>query len=159
GDREQGGDEFRPVPSSVRVGALRESVDATNPGDSSWRLTGVLASVTLVSLQPKCMFHLVKHTQLETGTPTAPTPELIPEQPAWTARAATSLRQVSHTLGLAVAVVVFGAIFTALNSNFGHLSNLGNIAAQSSILGIMATGMTFAIVAGEIDLSVGSVFA
>jgi ribose/xylose/arabinose/galactoside ABC-type transport system permease subunit len=70
-----------------------------------------------------------------------------------------SLRRVSHTLGLALAVVTLGAIFTALNPNFAHLSNLGNILSQSSILGIMATGMTFAIVAGEIDLSVGSMFA
>src|SRR5262249_1392197 len=75
------------------------------------------------------------------------------------AEVAALLRRVSHTLGLAVAVVVLGAIFTWLNPNFAHLSNLGNILSQSSILGIMATGMTFAIVAGEIDLSVGSMFA
>lgn len=69
------------------------------------------------------------------------------------------LRQGTHTLGLAFAVVGFGICFTLLNPNFGHLENLGNIVSQSTILGIMATGMTFAIVAGEIDLSVGSAFA
>jgi ribose transport system permease protein len=95
----------------------------------------------------------------EAALPAVAAPEPIPEQVARSASVGAALRRVSHTLGLAVAVVVFGVVFTALNANFGHLANLGNIAAQSSILGIMATGMTFAIVAGEIDLSVGSVFA
>jgi ribose transport system permease protein len=69
------------------------------------------------------------------------------------------LRQGTHTLGLAFAVVAFGICFTLLNPYLGHLSNLGNIVSQSTILVIMAFGMTFAIVAGEIGLSVGSAFA
>jgi ribose transport system permease protein len=74
-------------------------------------------------------------------------------------RALERLQHATHTLGLAFAVVAFGICFTILNPNFGNLSNLGNIVSQSTILGIMATGMTFAIVSGEIDLSVGSMFA
>jgi ribose transport system permease protein len=69
------------------------------------------------------------------------------------------LRDLSHTVGIFAAVVVFALLFTLLNSRFSHLTNLGIIIQQSSILGIMATGMTFAIVSGEIDLSVGSMFA
>jgi ribose transport system permease protein len=54
---------------------------------------------------------------------------------------------------------MFGCIFTAFNPRFATFDNFGVILQQSAILGIMATGMTFAIVSGEIDLSVGSMFA
>ena len=93
----------------------------------------------------------------ETGpdlTPPAQAPE-VEHRP----RALEWVQHATHTLGLAFAVVAFGVLFTALNPNFSNLSNLGNIVSQSTILGIMATGMTFALVAGEIDLSVGSMFA
>lgn len=65
----------------------------------------------------------------------------------------------AHTLGIVIALLALGAIFTVLQPRFGSLYNIGNVVSQSSILGIMATGMTFAIVSGEIDLSVGSTFA
>lgn len=54
------------------------------------------------------------------------------------------------------AVIVLGAVFTYLNPNFLGTTNLGNILQQSSILGILAVALTFPIIAGEIDLSVGS---
>jgi ribose transport system permease protein len=65
----------------------------------------------------------------------------------------------AHTLGIVIALLALGVLFTILQPRFGSLYNIGNIVSQSSILGIMATGMTFAIVSGEIDLSVGSTFA
>lgn len=59
---------------------------------------------------------------------------------------------VAILLGL---IVVFGT----LNPAFLSLENMLNVARQISIFGIMAAGMTFVIVSGQIDLSVGSVVA
>ena len=40
---------------------------------------------------------------------------------------------------------------------FGTTSNLVNVIQQSTIIGIVAAGMTFVIITGGIDLSVGSI--
>lgn len=61
-------------------------------------------------------------------------------------------------LGMGIALV---AIWTVLDATTGGVflsaRNLYNLAVQSSVVGIMATGMVFVIVARHIDLSVGSV--
>lgn len=57
--------------------------------------------------------------------------------------------------GLIVAIVVF-SIFSPY---FFTLHNLRNILIQSGTIAIIAAGMTFVIIAGEIDLSVGSTLA
>lgn len=54
-----------------------------------------------------------------------------------------------------VAVVGFSAVGA---TGFLQANNLLSVAQQIAILGIVATGMTFLIVAGEIDLSVGSLY-
>jgi ribose/xylose/arabinose/galactoside ABC-type transport system permease subunit len=56
---------------------------------------------------------------------------------------------------LALVVVVFSFVFP----NFGTVTNLTNILVDQSFLAIVALGMTFVIISGGIDLSVGSVFA
>jgi ribose/xylose/arabinose/galactoside ABC-type transport system permease subunit len=56
---------------------------------------------------------------------------------------------------LVVVVVVFSFVF----SDFGTPTNLGDIALSQSFVAIVAIGMTFVIISGGIDLSVGSVFA
>ncbi|ATL68727.1 ABC transporter permease [Nocardia terpenica] len=43
--------------------------------------------------------------------------------------------------------------------NFGTADNMRNLALQSSFLAVIALGMTFVIISGGIDLSVGSVYA
>lgn len=51
-------------------------------------------------------------------------------------------------------------IFSAIISpDFIRLTNLQNVAQRISIMGILAVGMTFVILSGGIDLSVGSVLA
>jgi len=72
------------------------------------------------------------------------------------ARKRGALVRASHTSGIAVAAVLLGLGFTALNPRFASLTNLGNVVQQIALLGVMATGMTYGLVAGEIDLSVGS---
>nr|WP_067517302.1 ribose ABC transporter permease [Endozoicomonas ascidiicola] len=61
--------------------------------------------------------------------------------------------------GLFVILLLLGATFTALNPNFLTLYNIQNIFKQSSINGLIAFGMTFVILLGCIDLSVGSILA
>lgn len=59
----------------------------------------------------------------------------------------------SATLIVVIGMFIF---WTLVASHFTDTGNLINIAQQISLLGIVATGMTFLLVAGELDLSVGS---
>jgi ribose transport system permease protein len=61
-------------------------------------------------------------------------------------------------LGLIVAIILLGAYFTLRNGVFISFENLGNIAEQSTFIGLLAVGMTFVVVSGQFDLSVGSMF-
>jgi inositol transport system permease protein len=57
-------------------------------------------------------------------------------------------------------LIVLVAVFSLLRPNaFPTPVNLFNVARQASITGIIAVGMTFVILTGGIDLSVGSVLA
>jgi ribose transport system permease protein len=58
--------------------------------------------------------------------------------------------------GILLAVLVTGAVFTAIDPRFIAIGNLGNIASQISFEGVLAVSMTFVLISGEIDLSIGS---
>jgi ribose transport system permease protein len=60
--------------------------------------------------------------------------------------------------GLVIAIVVLGVYFASRNGVFVSFDNIGNIAEQSTFIGILAVGMTFVVVSGHFDLSVGSMF-
>jgi galactofuranose transport system permease protein len=72
------------------------------------------------------------------------------------ATAASFARRGSAPIVLAVVVAIGALLF---GSSFIGPQNLGNIALDSSYLVLIAVGMTFVIISGGIDLSVGSVFA
>jgi len=60
-------------------------------------------------------------------------------------------------LALLVAIAVIWAFFSwKTDGGFTSARNLSNLMRQMSITGILACGMVFVIIAGEIDLSVGS---
>ncbi|MFE7392212.1 ABC transporter permease [Streptomyces sp. NPDC057582] len=59
-------------------------------------------------------------------------------------------------LGLLVAAVVMFIFFSLTAPNFLEVSNLLNVLQQTAFFGIIAYAMTLVIVAGEIDISVGS---
>jgi ribose transport system permease protein len=59
--------------------------------------------------------------------------------------------------GMLLAVIGTALTFTALDPRFASFRNLANIASQISFLAILAVAMTFVLIAGEIDLSVGSI--
>jgi ribose transport system permease protein len=64
-------------------------------------------------------------------------------------------RQLGTLAGLLGLVIVLWA----LTPHFLTISNLLNVAEQATIIAIVAVGMTFVIITGGIDLSVGSVLA
>jgi ribose transport system permease protein len=61
--------------------------------------------------------------------------------------------------GAAIALVLVVAVAWFAFPRFGSLDNLRDLALQSSFLAVIALGMTFVIITGGIDLSVGSVYA
>jgi ribose transport system permease protein len=69
------------------------------------------------------------------------------------------LRLGAREAGVALALLAMCVALTLLNERFLTATNLLNIGRQVSLLGIMAVGMTFVLVAGEVDLSIGSTYA
>jgi ribose transport system permease protein len=67
----------------------------------------------------------------------------------------STARQFGTILGL----IVLSLVLWALTPHFLTVPNLLNIAQQTSINAIVAVGMTFVIISGGIDLSVGSIVA
>jgi len=63
------------------------------------------------------------------------------------------------TVGPLVALVLLVILGISLNENFLTYSNLTNVLARSSFIGIIAIGATFVITSGGLDLSVGSMAA
>ena len=73
------------------------------------------------------------------------------------ARRSAAYRRLQYfrEAGLVAAILITGTIFALLNSTFAHVENLSNIASQISFVGVLAVAMTFVLIKGEIDLSVG----
>src|SRR6202451_2239351 len=61
--------------------------------------------------------------------------------------------------GVLIAFVLLVAFMVGTTSTFGTYQNIINVVQQNSMIGIIACGMTFAIILGGFDLSVGSVTA
>lgn len=58
-----------------------------------------------------------------------------------------------------VIFLVVVAIAASLSDNFLTFGNIANLFQQAAVVGVVAVGMTFVILTGNIDLSVGSVVA
>ncbi len=63
------------------------------------------------------------------------------------------------TITLIGSFLLLCLIFTALSENFFSLTNLENVTKQLAVVGIVSIGMTVVLIAGGVDLSVGSVAA
>lgn len=68
-------------------------------------------------------------------------------------------KQVLYKLRSLVGLLGLAIILTFLSPRFLTLANLTNVLRQTSLNAIIAVGMTFVILTGGIDLSVGSIFA
>lgn len=66
---------------------------------------------------------------------------------------------VSRKLGIIASLLVLMVVFTILTDKFFSASNFLNILQQAAINLCVAVGMTFVIITGGIDLSVGSIMA
>lgn len=63
------------------------------------------------------------------------------------------------TYGIIIAFIILCIVLSIASPSFLTVTNILNILRQVSIIGIIAVGMTFVIINGGIDLSVGSVLA
>ena len=57
--------------------------------------------------------------------------------------------------GIILVIVIVSVLLAIRNPNFMTTSNILNILRQISVYGILAAGMTFVIITGGIDLTVG----
>ncbi len=71
----------------------------------------------------------------------------------------TLIQRVLREAGIGIALLLMVIAFSTLAPHFTDESNITNILTQVTINLIMAIGMTFVILIGGIDLSVGSVLA
>jgi ribose transport system permease protein len=67
-----------------------------------------------------------------------------------------ALRDYQVTIGLFIFLFVLTAFLAPV---FFNIHNILNVARQASVTGVVAVGMTFVILTGGIDLSVGSILA
>lgn len=76
-------------------------------------------------------------------------------------RTATSARSFLHAreAGVLAALVLLFVLGAVLSPSFLQGGNLLSVGQQIAQIGIMAVGATFVIINGEIDLSVGSIYA
>lgn len=69
------------------------------------------------------------------------------------------MHAVIRTVGMLPMLILICIIFAALSGRFLTLQNLSIVMQQAAINTVLASGMTFVILTGGIDLSVGSILA
>ena len=70
-----------------------------------------------------------------------------------------NVREIIARNGFMAALLCPAIFLLVTNENFRSLQNLSNVLAQSSIVGVVAIGMTIVMIAGGFDLSVGATAA
>jgi ribose transport system permease protein len=86
------------------------------------------------------------------------------ELEAESSRVASGWRRVAYrmlanrSLTITIAALIVFVFFSLTTRQFLTANNLLNVIRNLSLIGIVAVGMTYLLVAGEIDLSVGSVY-
>jgi ribose transport system permease protein len=70
-----------------------------------------------------------------------------------------NLKQYLGSFGLLIVIVAFGIVLSFMSPVFLTKTNLINLLMQSTILVTLALGVTFVIITGGIDLSVGAIMA
>lgn len=76
--------------------------------------------------------------------------------------ATLSKEQVGRVLakqGILIAFAIFLVAFTIANPKFLSVDNVFSVVRSSAILGVMALGVTFVVISGNLDLSVGSMMS
>ncbi len=70
-----------------------------------------------------------------------------------------NVRNTLKNYGIVIAFFLICIILSILSPVFFQMTNIINVIRQTSIYGIMSVGMTFIILTGGIDLSIGSILA
>jgi len=83
--------------------------------------------------------------------------EIIQTEQNETSKKRIDFSKIYDKYGLFLILALLVVAFSLINPNFISLYNIQNIFKQSSINGLIAFGMTFVILLGAIDLSVGSI--
>ena len=81
------------------------------------------------------------------------------QQPANGDSASDRVRVVLARSGLLLALIILFIVLSLIAPNFLTPRNMLNVLRQVSFIGIIACGMTLAMISGNVDLSVGSVVA
>src|SRR4051812_18911884 len=81
------------------------------------------------------------------------------EGPLATVRNNQVIAPILRNLGLVLVLVVLAVIGSITSDNFLTSDNIRNILVSSSVIGVVTVGMTFVIIGGGIDLSVGALVA
>jgi ribose/xylose/arabinose/galactoside ABC-type transport system permease subunit len=92
------------------------------------------------------------------SSPTTTTPNADAGAAAPLTRSPRSLSGIFQIGGLFLAILGIGILFALLNGQFAQTSNMLELLRAMSSLAIVAIGLTFVIIAGELDLSVGAVY-
>ncbi len=61
-------------------------------------------------------------------------------------------------IGVITGIIITWALFYSLSHKFLWVSNIGNILTAAAEMGIIAVGIAFLLISGEMDISVGSVY-
>lgn len=92
--------------------------------------------------------------------PSELTPNANMDSPDGRARSVSVFSKwLRHYGGIVCGLVLLCVLFAVLSSNFLTFGNLLNIVMQVSIIAILGFGMTYVLLLGDIDLSVGAVMA
>ncbi|WP_308916565.1 ABC transporter permease [Jannaschia sp. LMIT008] len=83
----------------------------------------------------------------------------VQSAPGRTRRGALSRLFGLRETGVALALIALCVVLSLATESFLTQTNLLNVGRQVSLLGIMAVGMTFVLISGEVDLSIGSIYA
>ncbi|MDX8029747.1 ABC transporter permease [Lentzea sp. BCCO 10_0856] len=70
-----------------------------------------------------------------------------------------SIRKYASENGALAGLIILALVIAIMQPAFLNAQNLLNVGVQAAVIAIMAFGMTFVVVAGGIDLSVGSIAA
>jgi ribose transport system permease protein len=87
------------------------------------------------------------------------TPSTAAQAPQGLAARKAQGQELMRAIGMLPVLILLCIGFSFLNENFASLQNLSIVTQQASINMVLAAGMTFVILTGGIDLSVGSMLA
>jgi ribose transport system permease protein len=130
---------------SERTDGLPESTPEGQP--PTGRTSTVTPSGETVEVPP-----VDEHTRIEEAAAAAGTAR----QPSWTVGRLSEVRNLG-LVGVLVLLGIVGVLTT--DGQFLTSSNIINILVSASIIGVVTVGMTFVIIGGGIDLSVGALVA